>query len=285
MHVVAVVLFRPQHSGQGLAHHVRAVGTQRGGNDRGVELIALLPAAVDHLIECVAEETILRARGARRRDGLRVRQPQAHDGGLAWTDGQPVVGCDEGPGLVRVHHVVPTVDDGVVDPIFDVGRLVRDAEEPLHVGLVLGEQQRHVPVAVEVARAQPRVDGTHDAAARAVLDLGEGRTRRVGMPRPLVAEPQPRQQVERGGIGSTVVDRAADQNIVRGGLGVLDEHVEVAVLVEHAGVEQLVLRLIPAPLVIRANQVVVRIGGLRILVQVAHVRVRGRGVEVEVGTP
>ena len=102
------------------------------------------------------------------------------------------------------------------------------------------------------------------------------------MPGPLVAEPQPRQQVERGGIRPTVVDRAADQDIFRGGLGVLDEHVEVAVLVEHAGVEQLVLGLIPAPLVIRANQVVVRIGGLRILVQVAHVRVRGRGVEVEV---
>ena len=68
----------------------------------------------------------------------------------------------------------------------------------------------------------------------------------------------------------------------RGLLGVLDEDVEVAVLVEHARVEQFVLEFVPAPAAAGFDKVGVREGGLRILVEVLHVRVRRRAVEVEV---
>jgi hypothetical protein len=42
------------------------------------------------------------------------------------------------------------------------------------------------------------------------------------------------------------VDRDLDQDVLRALLGVLEEDVEVAVVVEDAGVEQLVLELLPA---------------------------------------
>jgi hypothetical protein len=56
----------------------------------------------------------------------------------------------------------------------------------------------------------------------------------------------------------------------------------VTVIVEHTGVEQFVLRLVATSLVVGPYDMVVRIRGLRVLVEVLHVRVGRRGVEVEV---
>ena len=85
-----------------------------------------------------------------------------------------------------------------------------------------------------------------------------------------------------GRVGPAVLDGDLNEDVFRRRLGVLDEHVEVAVLIEHAGIEQLVFQ-VPAPsLLVRPNEVLVRVGSVRILVQVLHVRVRGRGVDVEV---
>ena len=65
------------------------------------------------------------------------------------------------------------------------------------------------------------------------------------------------------------------------GLGVLDDDVEVAVLVEDPGVEQLVLHLLLAAAAVGRDQVLVRERALRILVLAAQVGVRRRAVEVE----
>ena len=85
-----------------------------------------------------------------------------------------------------------------------------------------------------------------------------------------------------GRFRSAVVHGDLDQNVFGEVLGVLHEDVEVAILIEHAGVEQLVLELVPAPAAVRLHKVGVGIGRLRILVQVLHVRMRRRAVEVEV---
>ena len=139
------------------------------------------------------------------------------------------------------------------------------------------------------------------AAAHYVLDLKESlahfRVRRrddvarcrrqagrrtVRGPRPGVAEPERRQDVNGRRVRSAVLDRDLDEDVFGRGLGVFDEHVEVAVLIEHARIEQLVLELRAPALLVRLDDVLVRVGCLRILVQVLHVRVRGRGVDVEV---
>ena len=65
-------------------------------------------------------------------------------------------------------------------------------------------------------------------------------------------------------------------------LGVLDDDVEVAVLVEDAGVEQLELGALAAAAAVLLDQPAVGKLGLRILVEELHVGVRRRVVEVEV---
>ena len=66
------------------------------------------------------------------------------------------------------------------------------------------------------------------------------------------------------------------------GLGVLHVHVEVPVLGEHAGVEQLVLEIVARALPVGGHQVLVRVGGLGVFVEHAHVGVSGGVVHVEV---
>ena len=73
-----------------------------------------------------------------------------------------------------------------------------------------------------------------------------------------------------------------NENVLGRFLGILDEDVEVAVLVEDARVEQLVLELALAPAPVPVHEVGIRERRLRIFVEVLHVRVRRRAIEVEV---
>src|ERR1044071_8325821 len=76
--------------------------------------------------------------------------------------------------------------------------------------------------------------------------------------------------------GAAVRRRNPDDDVFVRGLRVLDLHVEVLVVVEHAGIDQLVLELLARTGVIRLDQIVVRKRRLRILVEPLHVRVGGR---------
>ena len=101
-------------------------------------------------------------------------------------------------------------------------------------------------------------------------------------PRPRVAKPDRRQQANAGGFRAAVRDRDLDQNVFGVGFGIFDEHIEVAVVVEDASVEQFEFRLVLAAPPIFLHQLSVGKFRLRILVQILHVGMRGRRVEVEV---
>ena len=145
------------------------------------------------------------------------------------------------------------------------------------VALVLGEQELRRSVARERRVAELGM-GRPDRAAL----LAEDRLRVLVSPGPGVPEPERRQHVEARRLRTAVVDRHADQDVLRSGLGVLDEDVEVPVVVEDPGVEQLVLELLARPPPIRLEEVPVRELALRVLVEVLHVRVGRRRVDVEV---
>ena len=187
-----------------------------------------------------------------------------------------------GPLLLGVHRPCLAVDDVVVDAVLDIRAAVGDPEDALRVGFIFREQQRHVPCTGEVAFAQSGIAGLDDAHPRGASDLVQPRPVGLALPGPLVAEPQRRQDVHLGRFRTAVVDGDLDQDILRGRLGVLDEHVKVAVLVEHAGIDQLILEVLPAPAPVGLDQVVVGVGRLRILVEVLHIRMGRRAVEVEV---
>ena len=102
-------------------------------------------------------------------------------------------------------------------------------------------------------------------------------------PGPLIAEPQRRQHMQRCGVRPAIGDRDADQNVVRVGLGVFDEDVEIAVLGRRRRCRsaQTRDRCASAPLVLVEQARVGKLS-LRILVQALHVGVRGRGIQVVV---
>ena len=114
------------------------------------------------------------------------------------------------------------------------------------------------------------------------VHVPERRPRPVGPPRPHIAKPDGRQQVQRRRIGPAVVDRDSHEHVFGRRLGVFHEHVEVAVVIEDPGVEQLVFEVVTPACPVGVDDLGVRICRLGILVEVLHVRVGRRGVEVEV---
>src|SRR6476469_255369 len=88
--------------------------------------------------------------------------------------------------------------------------------------------------------------------------------------------------MNRRGFCTPVRDGDPDEAFLRRRLGVLDEDLEVAVAIEGAAVDELVLEILARAARIRVHDVVVREGGLGVFVQPLHVRVGRRGIEIEV---
>ena len=86
----------------------------------------------------------------------------------------------------------------------------------------------------------------------------------------------------RGGLRPAGADTDLDEDVLRRILGELHEHVEIAIAVEDTCVQQLVFHIVASAMLVRPNQVIIRKGCLRVLVQVLHVRTRWCAVQVEV---
>ncbi len=169
----------------------------------------------------------------------------------------------------------------VVDAVLHVRGRRRHAPEADRIGVVVGEQELGLALGMEPAPAERLVLGLDDGVAPAG-SRAEQRPLRPVVPGPRVPEPEGRDQVEGGRVRAAIGRAHADQEVVDSRLRVLDGDVPVAVVVEDAGVEELELRRPAGPPAVFLEQRLVREGGLRILVEALHVRVRGRGVEVEV---
>ena len=211
--------------------------------DRLVELVGFTTPGGEDVVERLSEGFGSSGFG----EALESRTRITSD--LTGADGDLVVRRDLRALLAGVHGILPAVDDAVVDAVLDVRALVLlPRKEPLVVGFVLGEQQRHVAFAGRDELTEHGMRCRHRARACRRLDLPERRLLRgpvgCGNPRrPVVAEPQRRQEVQFGGFRSPVGRRDRDEDVLRAALGVLHEDVEVAVVVEDAGVEQFVLEV------------------------------------------
>src|SRR5580698_1706116 len=121
-----------------------------------------------------------------------------------------------------------------------------------------------------------------DRRASAGIDFTEFRTDTVSVPRPSIAKPSRRQHPYRSRFRATVRDRYFDEHVLNVSLGILDENIEIAVPVEYAGIEQLVFCLALAAATVFLHQVCVRKRGLGVLIEVFHVGMGRRVIEVEV---
>ena len=101
------------------------------------------------------------------------------------------------------------------------------------------------------------------------------------LPSPGIAKPELRKNVERR-LRSAIVDGHAHQHVFDVGLCVFDEHIEVAIVVEYARVQELVLGCADSATAVLFQKIGVRIGRMRILVEHLQIRVRRRRVEVVV---
>src|SRR5262245_39868953 len=87
--------------------------------------------------------------------------------------------------------------------------------------------------------------------------------------------------MQRGCLRAAVGDLHADEDILWRPLGVLHKDIEIAVLVERPGSEQLIFQSLSPAMPILLDQCGVRKSRLRILIEKWHVGVLGGGIELE----
>ena len=84
------------------------------------------------------------------------------------------------------------------------------------------------------------------------------------------------------GAGPRFTTRNLDEEVLCTLFGILHEDVEVTILGKYSGVQQFVFHVAAIAVSIRLDQIEIGICRLRIFVQVLHVRVRRRAVEIKV---
>ena len=233
--VVVVELLGPQHAGEGLAHHVGRISIQRGGDYVGIEFVCFLSPGLHDRVKGAAKHPSLR--------GGHIRQPQPDSAGFARRDCERIVSRSFGPRLLGIHGISRTMDDEVVDPVFDVRGSVDNPEKPLGVRFILGEEQIGRVFGVKVPHSEARDARRQPKARSARAGLINLRPDSVSAPGPHIAEPERRQHVERCRFRAAVAHCDLNQDIFCGSLRVFDEHIKVAILIEDTRVQQLVLEL------------------------------------------
>src|SRR5262249_27543017 len=109
-----------------------------------------------------------------------------------------------------------------------------------------------------------------------------GLWQRLWPPGPGVAKPQVWQDMNRGRLRTTIANFDAYADIFRARLGILDKDVKIPLAIEDARIEQFILPLIITQLFTLLNELLIGIGRLGIFIEILHVGMRWRRVEVEV---
>jgi len=92
----------------------------------------------------------------------------------------------------------------------------------------------------------------------------------------------PKSSVDGGNFRAAIRDIDADQNIFRCDLGILDDDIEIAALLEDAGVYQLEFPIESVASAVFFQELFVGIRGMRIFIEILHVGVRRSVIQVEV---
>ena len=273
-HVEVVELLAPQQAREGLPHHHGLVRAGTGRCQAGVELVRFGPSLIKNLNELASERPV--AAGLPRRGA----QAQPQLGGGSRLEGQLVPEGAFGALAVRVDRGCAG-DDVVVDAVLRVRRRRGGVVQPRQVRFVFAKKYGGTAAVRAVAGGQLQIaeEGMRHPDRR-VAGCLQHRLGLAGVPRPGVAEPRGRQDVQGLGHRAGVLHRHVHQHVAGAVLGVGDLDDPVPVTVEHAGVEQLVFGLEPVAGGVRGDQVVVREVPLRVVIAPAVPGVAGYRVEV-----
>ena len=239
--VVVEKLLRPQDAREGLALNAAQVLVHHLALQFGIEGIGLGLALGEEAIEM----------GEGRGLGRAQAQPDPDGGAAARRHGAPVDAGRLGA-LVRADGLVAASHQVIVEAVLvQMSRLVA-AEQFRDIALVLAELDLVRRVEVDRIGAE-RLVPDHDI----VVDALEGGFGAIGEPAPGVAKPHLGQHVDRRFVGTAVVDGQTQQNVVGAGLGIFDVDVEVAVVVEDAGLDDLEFGLLAvAPRVLLQQEII-----------------------------
>ena len=102
------------------------------------------------------------------------------------------------------------------------------------------------------------------------------------LPGPGVAKPERGKHIDSGRIAASVGDGNSNRDIVDIFLGILNLHIEVSAVLEDACVEQFELGLLTIAPRVLLDQLRIRKRLVRVLVQILHIGMSRRGVEIEV---
>ncbi len=238
LHVEVIELLGPQQTGQRPALDQPLGRVQFGPLHGIVEGTGLGPALRHQFVKAVKRV------GGRRI--VRLPQAQADDALLARRHIQRVMAGRFGTRGVRIHRPLFAIDQVTVEGILHVrrGRVQRGigrAKKAFAIRLVFGKQQRRVVGGHQSITAENRVLGADPPTLPPQARFLDHVIHRPGgiAPTPGVAEPQRGQQMQRRGVGAAIDDPHAQQYVVGRGLGVLNEHVEIAVVVENGTIGDL----------------------------------------------
>ena len=173
-----------------------------------------------------------------------MRQPHADLVALPGGNGQDIMKRCLGPGAFGVNRGGFAVHHGAVDPVLDVGRVIRRVEYALVVRLVPGHQHRHLLFAVPPARAELAGFGAYGAAARTFGVGAQLGSLGAVSPGPRVPEPERGQDVQPGLRWAPVMHGDLQENILGRGLRVFDKDVEVPAFIEDPGIDKLIFRFV-----------------------------------------
>src|SRR5262249_10458971 len=114
---------------------------------------------------------------------------------------------------------------------------------------------RHRSLAGEVVFAKDWMHGfDHAPVAGERLESGPVG---VAAPRPFVPKPKRRQYMQFSRVRAAVVDADLNEDVFGGFLGVFDENIEVAIVIEDTAVEQIILKFGAAAAAVGFHQIVV----------------------------
>ena len=220
-------------------------------------------------------------------------QPQMHRAGFSGLEREQVVGRRLGARAFGIHRLDPPIDQVGVESILYVGGGVGTPAEPLTIGVVVGDQHLIRRIGSQgvdglelpgldlflVAEFSPDLGALADLPLPAQVGLGTA----VVFPRPDIAEPECGQQMQAAlPVRRTVCDRDANADVFRAGLGIFNFDIVIMPFLKNAGIQQFVLKVVPAAPLIFLDQIPIGIGCHRILVEPTHVGVRGCTVDVKI---
>ena len=264
--IVAVELLAPQHARKGLPLNQPLIRIGEVRLQGGVERVRL---GAPHREDGVAI-------GAPRRPVLRL-QPHTDGPTLAAGNLQGVMRRRLGAAALRIDRRRFAPDDGVVDAVLEIAGRRGAVESPL-IGFVVAEQQRRRAFADHAHRRQI---GMADEDRLGAVGLQTGLDRNRG-PRPDVSRPELRQDMQRRARGAAIMRRDPEQNVVGRDFRIFDLDVEIAVVVEDSGVDQLELALAESPCGVDRDESIVGKRGLRIFVEHPHIGMCRYAVEIVV---